>query len=373
MLARTRTLALHGVDALPVDVEIDIHRGLPAFSLVGLPDAAVRESRERVRAAIVNSGFEFPLQRITASLAPADLRKAGPGFDLAIAASILIASGQVPAEALGDWWIAGELALDGSIRPLRGVLAMAERTQREGGAGIAVAAANAGEARLVDGIAVAAVTVARGPLGARGRRAAAWANRRRSRPHRVAPLPDLSDLKGQQGLRRGLEIAAAGGHGALVDRPAGRRQVDGGAAAAVDPAAARPRRGDRGDEDRQRRRPPGPGRSARPAPVQGAASHDLAGRPRRRRLPAASRRDHPGPSRGALPRRARGVLALEPRSAQAADRGRRSDDLARPGLADVPGAVSSCSPRPTPARAGTARDRRAAPATPNGSGATRPG
>lgn len=86
MLARTRTFAIHGVDALPVDVEIDIHRGLPAFSLVGLPDPAVRESRERVRAAIVNSGFEFPLKRITASLAPADLRKAGPGFDLAIAA-----------------------------------------------------------------------------------------------------------------------------------------------------------------------------------------------------------------------------------------------------------------------------------------------
>ena len=100
MLARTRTFAVHGVGAIAVDVEIDIHRGLPAFSLVGLPDAAVRESRERVRAAIVNSGFEFPLMRITASLAPADLRKAGPGFDLAIAAAILFASGQVADESL---------------------------------------------------------------------------------------------------------------------------------------------------------------------------------------------------------------------------------------------------------------------------------
>ncbi len=220
MLARTRTLALCGVDALPVDVEIDIHRGLPAFSLVGLPDAAVRESRERVRAAIVNSGYEFPLKRITANLAPADLRKAGPGFDLAIAAAILCASGQVAAEPLEDWWLAGELALDGSIRPLRGVLAMAERVKREGGRGIAVAAANAGEAMLVEGAAVAALgrlcdlgLLAGGELPPDDRPESAVAAR--------SPLPDLCDLKGQQGLRRGLEVAAAGGHGALVIGPPG--------------------------------------------------------------------------------------------------------------------------------------------------------
>ncbi len=220
MLARTRTLALYGVDALPVDVEIDIHRGLPAFSLVGLPDAAVRESRERVRAAIVNSGFEFPLKRITANLAPADLRKAGPGFDLAIAAAILCASSQVTAASLEGWWLAGELALDGSIRPLPGVLAMAERVKRESGRGIAVAAANAGEARLVEGAAVAALRslsdlglLAGGELPAEDSAAL---------PHRpqVHP-PDLRDLKGQLGLRRGLEVAAAGGHGALVIGPPG--------------------------------------------------------------------------------------------------------------------------------------------------------
>ena len=108
------------VEALPVDAEVDIHRGLPAFSVVGLPDAAVRESRERVRAAIVNSGFEFPLKRITVSLAPSDLRKAGPGFDLAIAAGILVASGQLPELLLRDWVFAGELALDGRLRRVRG-------------------------------------------------------------------------------------------------------------------------------------------------------------------------------------------------------------------------------------------------------------
>ena len=171
---------------MPVDVEIDINRGLPTFSLVGLPDAAVRESRERVRAAIVNSGFEFPLQRITASLAPADLRKAGPGFDLAIAAAILAASGQLAAAALADWWLAGELALDGAIRPLPGVLAMAERAERE------QAERDRGRRRqtpprprLVEGLDVIAVgaladlrALAAGEIPA-GRRAACWRDRRR--------------------------------------------------------------------------------------------------------------------------------------------------------------------------------------------------
>lgn len=220
MLARTRTLALHGVDAVPVDVEIDIHRGLPAFSLVGLPDAAVRESRERVRAAIVNCGFEFPLKRITASLAPADLRKAGPGFDLAIAAAILVASGQLPSGPLGSWWLAGELALDGAIRSVPGVLAMAEVAAGSGDEGIAVAAANAGEARLVEGVEVAALgslsdlrVLARGELPPELPRSGAV--------HEPPALPDLADLRGQPGLRLGLEVAAAGGHGILVIGPPG--------------------------------------------------------------------------------------------------------------------------------------------------------
>ena len=130
MLATARTFTLLGVGAHEVIVEVDVHRGLPAFSLVGLPDAAVRESRERVRGALTNSDFEFPLQRITANLAPADLRKAGPGLDLAIAAALIAAAGQLPAEALGRWCLAGELALDGAIRPVPGVLAMAEEARR---------------------------------------------------------------------------------------------------------------------------------------------------------------------------------------------------------------------------------------------------
>ena len=127
MLASVRTFALLGIEAREVLVEADVARGgLPSFSLVGLPDPAVRESRERVRSALVNSGFKFPMSRITANLAPADLRKAGPSFDLAIAAALLAASGQLSAERLSRVALAGELALDGSIRPVPGVLAMAE-------------------------------------------------------------------------------------------------------------------------------------------------------------------------------------------------------------------------------------------------------
>src|SRR5829696_9613604 len=130
MFAIARTFALIGVDAEPVHVEVDIGGGLPSFTIVGLPDAAVRESRERVRSALVNSGFKFPQQRITANLAPADLPKAGPGFDLAIAAALMAATGQLRQLSLDRYALAGELALDGSIRPVPGALAMAERARR---------------------------------------------------------------------------------------------------------------------------------------------------------------------------------------------------------------------------------------------------
>ena len=170
MLAVARTFAIVGVDAVPVDAEVDINRGLPSFSVVGLPDAAVRESRERVRAAIVNCGFEFPLRRITVSLAPSDLRKAGPGFDLAIAAAILVASGQLPATLLRDWALAGELALDGRLRSVRGALAMADAARSDGAPGIAVPAVDHGEAALVDGLGVAPLDSLSALVGSRPRR-----------------------------------------------------------------------------------------------------------------------------------------------------------------------------------------------------------
>lgn len=221
MLATTRTFAIEGVEALAVGAEVDINRGLPAFSIVGLPDAAVRESRERVRAAIVNTGYEFPLQRITANLAPADLRKAGPGFDLALAAAVLCASGQLPGEALARYALIGELALDGSIRPTRGALAMAELARSEGVEGLIAAPEDAREAELVDGLATVPLSslaelrpllehgvVPERPEGA-------------PRSAAAAELPDMADLRGQPGLRFGLEVAAAGGHSMIVIGPPG--------------------------------------------------------------------------------------------------------------------------------------------------------
>lgn len=226
MLATARTFAVVGVEAVPVDAEVDIHRGLPSFSVVGLPDAAVRESRERVRAAIVNSGYEFPLKRITVSLAPSDLRKAGPAFDLAIAAAILVASDQLGSELLERWVFAGELALDGGVRPVRGALAMAEAARAGGGRGIALPVRNAREATLVEGIAIAPISSigSLGPLAAGELEAGAG-------PVSPGPadgidgpepdLPDIGDLRGQPTLRLALELAAAGGHSLFVVGPPG--------------------------------------------------------------------------------------------------------------------------------------------------------
>jgi magnesium chelatase family protein len=220
MFAIARTFALVGVAAEPVHVEVDIGGGLPSFTIVGLPDAAVRESRERVRSALVNSGFKYPQHRITANLAPADLRKAGPGFDLAIAAAVLVSSGQLPQRVLDRYALAGELALDGAIRPVPGALAMAEGAQGWGMRGVAVAPGDATQAALVEGLEVVAIDhvtklrdLAEGaiePVPA-------------SEPPSPVDedLPDLADLRGHPVLRRCLEIAAAGAHSLLLIGPPG--------------------------------------------------------------------------------------------------------------------------------------------------------
>lgn len=221
MLAVARTFAISGVEAVPVAAEIDIHRGLPTFSVVGLPDAAVRESRERVRAAIVNSGFDFPMQRITVSLAPSGLRKAGPGFDLAIATAILVASDQLDAGILGAWAIAGELGLDGGVKGVRGALAMAERARADGAAGIAVPQANAAEAALVPDIAIAPIDSLRGLCDLAGGVVPDGPQPPPADPGGAEGLPDLADLRGQPGLRYALEVAAAGAHSLLIVGPPG--------------------------------------------------------------------------------------------------------------------------------------------------------
>jgi magnesium chelatase family protein len=222
VLATAQTFTLDGISARPVRVEVDVHRGLPAFSVVGLPDAAVREARERVRAAMVNCGFDFPLRRIVANLAPASLRKAGPGLDLAIAAALLIASEQLDLSRLPKLAMVGELALDGAIRPVPGVLAIAEAARERGVEAIVVPAENGPEAALVDEIGVICLQ-SLGQLSALA--VGEWM------PERPAPMPlalssgdsalDLADLRGQRHLRYALEVAAAGGHSLLMVGPPG--------------------------------------------------------------------------------------------------------------------------------------------------------
>jgi magnesium chelatase family protein len=219
MLAGARTFTIDGVSAREVEVEVDVHRGLPAFSIVGLPDAAVRESRERVRAALVNSGFEFPLRRITVNLAPADLPKAGPGLDLATAAALLAAGDQIP-RLDASCALAAELALDGSLRPIAGVLAMAEEAKAAGAERLLVAAANGAEAALVEGLDVFALErLEQLPPALAGDIEALPATPLRT--EEVPEAPDIADLRGQPALRRALEIAAAGGHSLLLVGPPG--------------------------------------------------------------------------------------------------------------------------------------------------------
>src|ERR687894_2056900 len=221
MLASMATFAIEGVESREITVEVDVRRGLPAFTLVGLPDAAVREARERVRAALLNSGLDFPLQRLTANLAPADLRKAGPSFDLALAAAVLAASAQVPRAARASAALGGELSLGGSLRPGRGALAMAFGARAAGFERLIVPVANAAEAGMVEGVEVLGVPdLALLVALLRGE----W---RPEAPQRSAPVietapeGDLSDVRGQADAKRALELAAAGGHNLLMVGPPG--------------------------------------------------------------------------------------------------------------------------------------------------------
>src|SRR5262245_32404640 len=158
MLASLRSATLFGVEACPVHVEVDVSFGMPAFAMVGLPDASVRESRDRVKSAIRNSGFEFPAHRITVNLAPADVRKAGSAFDLPIALGILAAQGIVERRNVSDLIVLGELSLDGTIQPARGVLPIAAAARREGVGGVLLPRVNAREAAIVPGLHVTPVS-----------------------------------------------------------------------------------------------------------------------------------------------------------------------------------------------------------------------
>src|SRR5437764_1298101 len=217
MLARVCTFTIDGVDPRQVWAEVDIRSGLPSFTIVGLGDAAVRESRDRVRSAIQNSDFEFPQLRITANLAPAFLRKVGPGFDAALALGVLAATGQVPAHALTEYAVFGELSLSGALRDSPGALAVAEGAKQAGIPRLVVPRDRAREAAIVEGVEI---------VGVHSLRAAADVLKGATVPplpdperHAAMPLPDpdLTDVRGHAAPLLALQIAAAGGHNLLLE------------------------------------------------------------------------------------------------------------------------------------------------------------
>jgi magnesium chelatase family protein len=221
VLACLRTAALAGIDAAVVYVEVDVSFGLPIFTMVGLPDASVRESRDRVRAAIRNSGFEFPAHRITVNLSPGDVRKAGASFDLPIALGILAAQGVVRRREATDVVILGELSLDGGIQPARGVLPIAAAAVRQGAGQIILPRANATEARVVAGLAVLPVSTLAEAVAALNDPASIELVPHQPNASTVDEEADLADVHGQLLARRALEVASAGGHNLLLVGPPG--------------------------------------------------------------------------------------------------------------------------------------------------------
>jgi magnesium chelatase family protein len=219
MLARVRSAAVLGIDAYPVDVEVDISSGLPSFSTVGLPQGAVKEGRERVSAALANAGFSFPLKRITVNLAPADVRKDGSAFDLPIALGILAASGQLPEQHLGDQMILGEVGLEGSLRPVRGALSMALAARAAGYSSILLPQANVPEASVVEGLEVCGADTlleACHHLSGCRRIPATRADVAALMSNSGADPADFSEVRSQAAAKRALEVAAAGSHNILL-------------------------------------------------------------------------------------------------------------------------------------------------------------
>ena len=225
MVSRLVSPAVLGLDTAAVQVEVDLRPGVPAFAVVGLPDTAVQEARERVRSGIVNQSFPLPARRIVVNLAPADLRKSGPQYDLPIALALLVAAGELDPQAVAEVGAVGELGLDGTLRPVAGVLAMAEHAAARGWRRLVVPRANAAEAGLVPGIEVVGAPTLRAAVDMLSGRAVIEAPSldaaRLLAAGRDAEGPDLAEVRGQAAAKRALEVAAAGGHSLMMIGPPG--------------------------------------------------------------------------------------------------------------------------------------------------------